>query len=180
MWFPNGLNLLLFNSFASIILSLFFIFLYKNSLKNIINENYLFKNILKMTGIINGSVFLIVLLLMIIIGAFYDADSFAQTILLFTLLTFGVLLIIIIGIDIILIYFLLFSIPLCISSLVLAVLQKKHLSKDKTNFYLILNIIVGILLFILIYIIFGGENSKILDSIKRLFHIVKGIIFDLW
>jgi hypothetical protein len=176
MWFPNGLHLLFFNSLASIILSLFFIFFYKNSLKNNINENYFFKNILKITAIINCSVFLIVLLLIIIIGTFSDEKTFFTTILMLSLLTIGIFLFIVIGIDIILIYFLLFSIPLCISSFVLIIVQKNHLSKGKMIFYITLNAIVGILLFILINIIFEFGNDKILESIKDFFVIVIGVI----
>ena len=174
MWFPNGLHLLFFNSLASIILSLIFIFLYKNSLNSNVNKKYFLESTLKITGILNFSVFLIILLLVIIIGTFYDAEAFYATISLFSLLTLGTFLILIIGVDIILIYFFLFSIPLCIGSFVLTILQQNHLTKRKMIFYLALNAVFVILLIILINTIF--RDYTILESIKGLYHIFYNIV----
>ena len=134
---------------------------------NTINPDYLlFKDFPKITGIINIAIFILIILILLL---FSDSNEkeIAETILLFSIMSYGLLYLLILFV---LIYFLCFSIPINIVAIILTILQKEYLTKNTFSVYLFLNSISIIVLFII------SLNKNILVITEIISQFLAGII----
>jgi len=186
MYFLRGYWLVTFLYFYRIYVVLasagisFFLF-YKIHLKNdtIIQEKLSSKNFPKIIGIINIIVLCIIAILILILPRTNERDLL-DTILILSLVSYGILFILIImvyiAVSLTVLYFMLFLIPLGVGSIVFTILRKNHLAKND----IIFNISINSLVIIINYFIHNNNNfytsiPKYIDITKGFFYIVIGV-----